>query len=82
MDRWPNTINYTPVAETLEAVKDAAWQKVRLSMKGIPTSRKLDVLLAYDSEGIERERRLRVDNYLNALKRGGQLNDDLTIKRE
>jgi hypothetical protein len=67
----------------LEAVHDAEWQKFRLSLKGIPTKEKLHRLLDYDNETqalkdtIEvfkyRHRLIRVDNYLKALARGGQI---------
>lgn len=68
-----------------QAVADPAWQKFRLSLKGLPTKEKLHRLLDYDNEtrqmqphesqqGLEfAERIIRVDNYLKALARGGQI---------
>jgi tRNA uridine 5-carbamoylmethylation protein Kti12 len=78
-----------------EAVDDENWQKVRLSMKGISTAEKLDVLEKYYDENIdahkyadvsiaaeERERediKIRIDNYIKALCRGGQLEAGMTF---
>lgn len=63
-----------------EAVKDPEWQKFRRSLKGIPTEEKLSKLSNYFLismslyEGKEFEKcKTRVMNYINALKRGGQL---------
>jgi hypothetical protein len=88
MDKWPHQVNHTPTSETLEAVRDPEWQRIRLIMKGKPTSEKLEMLNAWrivnfcEVMGLHRQTQLQIDNYINALKRGGQLNDDLTIKRE
>jgi hypothetical protein len=80
-----------------EAVDDEEWQKVRLSMKGISTEEKIDVLVDYYEEGsgsnfsghINKDGAehfadgqvnsydcdvcIRIDNYIKALCRGGQL---------
>jgi hypothetical protein len=65
-----------------EAVDNEEWQKFRVSMKGIPTSDKLDKLREYhdglnDNEDTSDEETvhaaIRVDNYLKALARGGQI---------
>jgi len=62
------------------AVDDDEWQAFRLSLKGVPTAEKLDQLDYYlkstnpactPEEAHVRE--VRVDNYINALLRGGQL---------
>jgi hypothetical protein len=57
-----------------EAVRDSAWQNVRLSMKGKPTERKLNTLhewltLGQPTGDVMRE--VQVLNYLNAMSRGG-----------
>lgn len=66
-----------------QAVDDEEWQKFRLSMKGETTERKLQMLKYYyqgyyhdalstfdkEAENIN----IRVDNYIKALCRGGQL---------
>lgn len=102
MDRWPHSVrSYTP-AEVAKYVVDAEWQKCRLSMKGIPTTEKLEILNKYRSDRLayssghpdipnsrhladhgvlEREHQVQIDNYINALKRGGQLRMDLTVQR-
>jgi hypothetical protein len=74
-----------------QAVDNEGWQEVRLSMKGISTAEKLDVLEKYWKEEHHKHHDLffgdlikpidiedcdiciRVDNYLKALMRGGQL---------
>jgi hypothetical protein len=56
------------------------WQRVRLSMKGLSTAEKLDILekwfstgdpttVGYESTCIDRQ--IQIQNYLNALSRGG-----------
>lgn len=60
--------------EMLEAVKDTYWQEVRRSMKGLSTQKKLRVLRVYLIEKkYEHEACIQVNNYLDALRRGGQL---------
>ena len=78
MREWPYNISTTPLNELLDAVKDAEWQKFRLSMKGVSTETKLQMLDTYRRTRVERDvydrpEELRVDNYINALLRGGQL---------
>jgi hypothetical protein len=63
-------------AEIAEAVNDEEWQKFRLSLKGTSTETKLRKLREYlDANTAERDENviLRVDNYLKALARGGQI---------
>lgn len=66
-----------------QAVDDQEWQEIRLSMKGIPTESKLKMLEWYygygDHQYITKECDdcdvcIRIDNYIKALCRGGQLN--------
>lgn len=60
--------------EMLHAVKDAHWQNVRLSMKGMSTRQKLDILRLYlIQQKFRRAASIQVNNYLDALRRGGQL---------
>jgi hypothetical protein len=65
-----------------EAVDNEAWQEFRLSMKGVSTSGKIDMLERYwteNHEGVAQEPSeecdfcVRVHNYIGALNRGGQL---------
>lgn len=58
-----------------EAVDDDAWQKFRYSLKGMSTDYKLRRLRDYliSCEDDKSKVRLRVDNYLKALARGGQI---------
>jgi hypothetical protein len=76
-----------------EAVKCPYWQKVRLSMKGKTTKEKLRTLLlwrqertAYNGSGrdfevVDEEATVQIDNYLGALRRGGQLDMNNLIQR-
>lgn len=59
-----------------EAVDDEDWQKFRLSMKGQSTERKLNMLEEYYNAHVGEDEdnvTIRVDNYIKALCRGGQL---------
>lgn len=82
---WPYKIYSYTVGEVQRyCVQDLDWQKIRKSMKGRPTTTKLDLLEEYYLRNLEqfardRERfHIQASNYINALKRGGQLN----IQRE
>jgi hypothetical protein len=72
-----------------QAVDDEDWQEIRLSMKGIPTESKLKMLEWYygygDHQYITKECDdcdvcIRIDNYIKALCRGGQLNGGESLK--
>ncbi len=66
-----------------QAVDDEDWQKFRVSLKGLPTQTKLDRLKKYwfaDGAQVHAAYQardcdccIRVDNYLKALARGGQI---------
>lgn len=80
--------SYSPQQVQKYCVQDAEWQKFRLSLKGQSTTDKLDRLVAYwrvnmNGASAEREIRIRcqVTNYLYALKRGGQLGENLEAKK-
>jgi len=90
MQEWPYALGtYNHDLVRVFCVQDQSWQKVRLSMKGISTPDKLKVLAAYRAECIENDRhgmltqryQVQIDNYINALKRGGQLTMDLKVQR-
>ena len=76
------------------AINDEGWQRFRESLKGNSTELKLARLASYAFSHLERtpdqglyssqvpvERAIQVSNYLNALKRGGQLNIKLEVVR-
>jgi hypothetical protein len=71
----------------LFCVQDAAWQVFRKSLKGTTTQHKLLRLEHWWrtnwTDNAERQIRVRcqVTNYIYALKRGGQLGDDLEIRK-
>lgn len=87
LDKWPYEVgSYTPAEVRQYAVADEAWQKFRLSLKGVPTKEKLAKLAAYrrakmQNGKLPRRYQVQIDNYINALKRGGQLSLDFKVRR-
>lgn len=82
MDRWPYglpTITQTEITEY--CVNDSTWQKFRLTLKGLPTTRKLTMLDSWAGLLPARRAVVQTTNYINALKRGGQLNMELRVVR-
>lgn len=55
------------------------WQKFRVGLKGLVTEAKLYCLAWYYTQAPTVMRHIRVQNYLGALVRGGQLNGKLEI---
>lgn len=84
MKIWPFEVSSLTREEIDEAVQDYYWQCIRRGMKGISTEEKLEVLALYkldckfrNANGeLEREYEVQIDNYINALLRGGQLKRD------
>lgn len=77
-------------AEIAEAVACNNWQSFRMSMKGQPTTLKLDRLKMWIRfpESINddlccnvQRRNKQVQNYLNALARGGQIGPNSTVNK-
>jgi hypothetical protein len=76
-----------------EAVDNEEWQKFRLSLKGKSTSDKISMLEGYydnavdaldehpdkDNEHEFENIKIRIDNYIKALCRGGQLEAGMTF---
>lgn len=97
MNKWPYKLgSYSPAEVQAYCVRDADWQKVRLSMKGVSTEEKLEILDDYRSSKMEvtgeansstvyevlpERNRIQIDNYINALKRGGQLDMQLNVRK-
>lgn len=93
MDRWPfcgpagfdkETVHKYCVDTSHPHV--AAWQKVRLSMKGKPTHEKLAILLDWNNKGVADPELatatlVQVYNYLGALRRGGQLDEQNRVRK-
>jgi hypothetical protein len=77
--RIPRQGNTDTSRRIAAAVDDEGWQKFRVSMKGTRTATKLHMLKEYYEEELHAGRSLRshvetrVDNYIKALSRGGQL---------
>lgn len=73
--------------EIMWAIKDDEWQAFRRSLKGLSTVQKLRKLhwwlsqSLFDFDKDHRKRQVQVMNYINALKRGGQLDRDGYIQR-
>jgi hypothetical protein len=94
MQQWYfQQYTYSPDEVQVHCVQDEAWQKFRKTLKGMPTTLKLDRLEAwiYTNTLVEegasshlikgRKIQVQVSNYINALKRGGQLSMDLKVQR-
>lgn len=84
MLKWPHEVKPTTMYEIYDAIRDPIWQSFRMSLKGHPTSWKLDALHERRERQINsglwtRDREIQIDNYINALKRGGQLNMNLEV---
>lgn len=76
---------YTGSEIQTHCVHHQAWQRFRLSLKGTSTRFKLKRLVDWWEANIKTDEfatRCQVTNYLYALKRGGQLGDNLEVKRE
>ena len=79
----------TPMSRRIaQAVDDEAWQKVRLSMKGISTVKKLAVLKTYYYDNLhftddtsDCDICIRIHNYITALARGGQLYPGVSLRK-
>jgi hypothetical protein len=88
MNQWPYEISKLTRKEVLEFTVNPKWQYFRKNLKGLSTKSKLILLLRWlqfddhcDTTNGKplREYQVQVDNYLNALKRGGQLNNQLEV---
>jgi len=96
MDRWPlkgpagfdqaKVFRYCVDTQHPEV---AEWQQVRLSMKGKPTHEKLAILKTWWDKhrsnqgdmGVDTATYVQVYNYLGALRRGGQLDDNNQVRK-
>lgn len=92
MNKWPHEVqHYSPGEVMICCVQDGFWQRFRLSMKGRATSEKLDMLAEWremhmyinpdKSRTLPRRHQVQIDNYINALKRGGQLSMELEVRK-
>jgi len=87
VDHWPHSIVHYGIDEVLMYVRDNEWQNFRLSLKGLPTTEKLQRLSQRRQDKMDhlcvlpRQEQVRIDNYINALKRGGQLAIDGRVQR-
>ena len=95
MKKWTYGLLSAPRDAIKTAVDDPDWQRFRESLRGTSTEFKLLRLESYAfgqlgggapelglySSRVDIYRAIRVSNYLNALKRGGQLNIKLEVVR-
>lgn len=82
MVHWPYHLEYWSREQIQRATKDMDWQHLRLEMKGMPTREKLQACADFlRRRGNDATARCCIDNYINALKRGGQLDMDLYVKK-
>lgn len=78
MYTWPYKVTALRSSEILRAIQNDGWQEFRKSLKGLATNNKLRHLAErrrrLENEGRwNRTEEVRIDNYINALLRGGQL---------
>jgi hypothetical protein len=82
MKSWPHPVGSHNIHAILRAVRNEVWQRFRLSIKGTSTEVKLERLdsyrLAYPDD---LDTRVCIDNYINALRRGGQLDLNNNVQR-
>lgn len=110
VDRWDHdkrkcARGYSPHDVRIHCVENTAWQKIRISMKGIDTVDKLDTLIDWwdkqmaeadfiaasgvtvtgthliRADALRHATEVQVGNYLGALRRGGQLDDQDRIRK-
>lgn len=83
MPGWQHTIYGRDeiLAMVYRAEDHRDWQFFRVGLHGLFTAQKLWCLAWYYSDKPCTPRKIRIDNYLGALVRGGQLNAKLEIMR-
>lgn len=73
MNKWPYEVACLQRSVILRAVRDPEWQEFRRSLKGLDTETKLDKLFERKEASSRWTSDVQIDNYINALLRGGQL---------
>jgi len=63
------------ISQVLQAVDNADWQAFRISLKGRSTEDKVRLLKDWKESHNTEVDDIRVQNYVYALKRGGQIKD-------
>lgn len=74
-DLHSGKLSKADILPTSEIIRDETWQQFRLSLKGRTTEDKLEHLKYWLEHGAspKRWREIQVTNYINALRRGGQI---------
>lgn len=94
--RWPYALTGHQQSDIMFAVYESQWSRewqiFRLALKGLTTRQKLYHLrkrwlsIHDDDRHVSKEERVvkmrQIDNYINALKRGGQLDQQLFVAKE
>ena len=84
MNKWPHQVPTLTQETIFWAIDDEVWQSFRKQLKGLTTKTKLiklnEYLVGAPLNKVDR-RRVQVANYINALKRGGQLSPNLEVVR-
>lgn len=94
-EKRPTKAGYPPEDVQQYAVQDSGWQEMRHSMKGLDTVKKLRILeywwdeALYDMNGATFSSdwnpfyptEVQIGNYLGALRRGGQLDNENRIRK-
>jgi len=83
MQKWAEKVIYTPKEDIDKyCVDNVVWQTFRRKLKGIPTDQKLIRLKEWlDQWDYSYAALIQVSNYINALKRGGQLDVEGNVVR-
>lgn len=87
MQQWPHEVKFHSRKEIQECCEGQfEWQAFRSRLKGLPTTEKLVQLdkwlyVVGRRYYLDDVVRTQVDNYINALKRGGQLSMELRVVR-
>jgi len=74
MDWKKLTFGKYKILRIQSAVRDAAWQLLRMNMKGKPLQDKYNMLVEHlEKENYSENARIQVTNYVNALRRAGMV---------
>jgi uncharacterized protein (DUF934 family) len=85
MEQWTYVVPSVTKSEIVNhCINDENWQKFRRSLKGLPTTQKLIKLadwLVTAEDQLRPGAEVQVANYINALRRGGQLDLQNKVQR-
>lgn len=67
------SLKKSEISPNSPAIRDDEWQMFRISLKGLSTAEKYEKLLHWLKKHPTEQAKIQVTNYVNALKRGGQV---------